>query len=251
MFPIVASEEALARPVVLVHGGWHGGWHWDPVVDRLRRLGHRSVYAPTLAGMAELESEANEATGVQAQVASVVAVLDEHELTDVVLVGHSYGGFAITGAAHARPQRVSDLVYLDAFVPRDGESAADILGSEFAAAGRSAAEAAGTPFLVPPMFGAEANTGWTDERGTALEARMGSQPLATFFEPLSAPGVADARHSYIRCAVNSLGLVDDYAAAAQADPRRWRYFELPSPHDAVHVMPAAVAGVVSSITEGF
>lgn len=114
------------RPCVL----WHGGWHWEEVVPRLRTAGVR-VFAPTLTGLAERSHEATAETGLSVHVQDVVAVLDEHDLQDVVLVGHSYGGMVITGAAHLRPERIATLVYLDGFVPRDGESTATILGEEF------------------------------------------------------------------------------------------------------------------------
>src|SRR5262249_55010361 len=113
---------------VLVHGGWHGGWHWDDVARRLRDAGVR-VYAPTLRGLAERAGEATEWTCLADHVADVVAVLDAEDLRDIVLVGHSYGGAVVTGAAHQRPDRVAKLVYLDAFVPEHGQSLADLLGA--------------------------------------------------------------------------------------------------------------------------
>lgn len=235
------------RTYVLVHGGWHGGWHWDDVADRLRATG-ATVYAPTLVGLAERVGEATATTGVQDHVADVVALIDNQGLADVVLVGHSYGGFVITGVAHARPAAVSDLVYLDAFVPTDGQSPAQLLGDDVAQMARDAARAAGTPHLVPPLFSVEANTGWTGARADELERRMCSQPLGTFFQPLDAKGEISARRAFISCSELPLGLFHDVASHAR-DAADWRYFELPSPHDAVHVMPAAVAGVLASFQE--
>jgi len=111
------------RDCVLVHGGWCGGWHWDEVAARLRLAGI-SVYAPTLAGLAERAPEAAARPGLETHVGDIVALLEERDLRDVVLVGHSYGGAVITGVAHRRLGRIAELVYLDAFVPRDGESMA-------------------------------------------------------------------------------------------------------------------------------
>jgi pimeloyl-ACP methyl ester carboxylesterase len=233
------------RDCVLVHGGWCGGWHWDEVATRLRAAG-LSVYTPTLAGLAERASEATSRTGLGTHVEDIVALLEQRDLRDVVLAGHSYGGAVITGVAHRRLGRIAELVYLDAFVPRDGQSLADVLGAEFAAGARGASEAAGTPDLVPPMFPIEASVGWTGPRAEALAARMCSHPLASLFDPLRAPGAPEGRRSFIYCAAQPLGLFDRYAAEARASAD-WRYFELPSPHDAVHVMPAAVAGILEAL----
>jgi pimeloyl-ACP methyl ester carboxylesterase len=233
------------RDYVLVHGGWCGGWHWDEVAARLRSA-DLSVYAPTLAGMAERAPEVTAQTGLNTHVEEVAALLEERDLRDVVLVGHSYGGAVITGVAHRRLGRIAELVYLDAFVPRDGESLADVLGAGFVAQARKAVEEAGTPELLPPMFPIEAAVGWTGPRAEALAARMCSHPLASLFDPLRAPGAPEGRRSFIYCAGQSLGLFEGYAAEARASAD-WRYFELPCPHDAVHAMPAAVAGILEAL----
>ncbi|MGH9186625.1 MAG: alpha/beta fold hydrolase, partial [Acidimicrobiales bacterium] len=115
------------RPCVLVHGGWCGGWHWEDVAAVLRAAGG-DVYAPTLTGLAERAGEATPDTGLRSHVADVTRVIDDHDLHDVVLVGHSYGGMVATGAAHQRPDRIAELVYLDAWVPTNSQSLADILG---------------------------------------------------------------------------------------------------------------------------
>lgn len=232
------------RPCVLVHGGWHGGWHWDEVAARLRDAG-ATVYAPTLIGLAERAAEATADTNVSTHVADVVAVIDEHDLHDVVLVAHSYGGLVATGVAAKRGDRLAELVYLDAFVPKDGQSARDLLGEDFAAAARSAADAAGTPTMVPPMFAVEDITGWSGERAAAFAARMSPHPIGTLDEPVRVPADFTAGRSFIYCNARPLGIVERHAAEARDSPD-WRYFELASPHDAVHVMPSAVAGLIES-----
>jgi pimeloyl-ACP methyl ester carboxylesterase len=233
------------RPCVLVHGSWHGGWHWDDVSSRLRAAGLR-VFAPTLTGLAERSHEATADTGLSVHVQDVVAILDEHDLHDVVLVGHSYGGMVITGVAHIRPERIAKLVYLDAFVPRDGESAATILGEEFTRTVEAAVAEAETPYLVPPLFAVEDFLGWTGDRAAAYAARMSPHPLATVYEPVRADGEVAAEKVFIWCSEHSLGLFDAYAELARTS-EDWRYFELPCRHDAVHLMPAAVAGIIEAL----
>lgn len=204
------------------------------------------MYAPTLAGLAERAPEATARTGLETHVEDIAALVEERDLRDVVLVGHSYGGAVITGVAHRRLGRIAELVYLDAFVPRHGESMADVLGAEFVVGARKAAADAGTPDLLPPMFPIEASVGWTGSRAEALAARMCSHPMASLFAPLRAPGEPEGRRSFIYCSGQPLGLFDGYAAEARASAD-WRYFELPCPHDAVHTMPAAVAGILEAL----
>ena len=110
---------------VLVHGGWHGGWCWQKVIPLLEAAGHE-VYAPTLTGLAERASELSPDVGLDTHIQDIVGLLEEKHLQGVILVGHSYGGMVITGVVDAVPERIAHLVYLDTFVPRDGESVADV-----------------------------------------------------------------------------------------------------------------------------
>lgn len=239
----------MHRPTVLVHGGWCGGWHWDPVAERLRARG-LVVHTPTLTGMAERESEARAETNLRTHIDDVVQVLEEGGLTETVLVGHSYGGAVVTGAANLCPERLAAVIVLDGFVPNAGESLADILGPDFVAATRLAAERAGTPYLIPPLFGVEETTGWTGARAAAHAARLCRQPMGTAFDPMPAPriGAPPVTRVYVACKQQSLGLFERYADAARQSPH-WAFFELPSPHDAVHAMPAVVAGIVAAYAE--
>ena len=111
---------------VLVHGGWHGGWCWQKVVPFLEAAGHE-VYAPTLTGLAERASELSPDVGLDTHIQDIVGLLEEKNLQGVILVGHSYGGMVITGVVDRVPERIAHLVYLDTFVPRDGESIADVV----------------------------------------------------------------------------------------------------------------------------
>jgi pimeloyl-ACP methyl ester carboxylesterase len=233
------------RPCVLVHGGWHGGWHWDDVAARLCNAG-AEVHTPTLTGLAERSGEATPETGMATHVADVVSVIDEHGLDDVVLVGHSYGGMILTGVAAERGEHLSELVYLDAFVPEDGQSVADLLGPEFVRNARAAAENAGTPSLIPPMFSVEDTTGWSGARAAAIAERLTPHPLGTLEDPVRAPDEVTARRTFVYCNARPLGIVEPYATAARCSPD-WDYYELASPHDAVRVIPATVAGLIESL----
>src|SRR5437660_2867783 len=110
---------------VLVHGAWHGGWCWQKVIPFLEAAGHE-VYAPSLTGLAERASELSPDVGLDTHIQDLVGLLSEKNLHGVILVGHSYGGMVITGVVDRVPERIAHLVYLDTFVPRDGESMANV-----------------------------------------------------------------------------------------------------------------------------
>src|SRR5919202_1722005 len=113
---------------VLVHGAWHGGWCCRRLIPLLRDAGHE-VYAPTLTGLGERSHLLSPAIDLETHVRDVTGVLEYEELTGVVLVGHSYGGMVITGVAEDAAPRLAHLVYLDAFLPRDGECLMDLFSS--------------------------------------------------------------------------------------------------------------------------
>ena len=106
---------------VLVHGAWIGGFCWRPNAQALRKAGHE-VYTPTMTGLGERIHLMNPSINLDTHITDIVNVIKYEELSDVVLVGHSYGGMVITGVADALPDRITSLVYLDAFVPENGQS---------------------------------------------------------------------------------------------------------------------------------
>jgi pimeloyl-ACP methyl ester carboxylesterase len=111
---------------VLVHGSWAGGWQWTTIREALEKEGHR-VLAPSLTGMADRHHLINENVGLETHIDDIARLIEWEDLDDVILVGHSYGGMVITGAAACIKDRLSHLVYIDAFLPRAGECAWDLL----------------------------------------------------------------------------------------------------------------------------
>ena len=101
---------------VLVHGGWAGSVVWRQLTPRLRKMGHE-VYAPTLTGIGERKHLLSREINLDTHIQDVIGVIDEEDLSDIVLVGHSYGGMVISGVADRVPEKVATLVYLDAFLP--------------------------------------------------------------------------------------------------------------------------------------
>ncbi len=114
-----ASGDDAVKTFVLAHGTWHGGWVWRDVRNQLEDLGHR-VFTPTLTGCGERIHLTNPDIGLETHVQDLVNVFDYEQLHDVVLVGHSFTGLAITGVADRRKDKIKRLIFFDALVPRPG-----------------------------------------------------------------------------------------------------------------------------------
>src|SRR5215471_8255678 len=106
---------------VLVHGSWAGSAVWRQLTPRLRKAGHE-VYAPTLTGIGARKHLLSREIDLDTHIQDVIGVIEDEDLSDIVLVGHSYGGMVITGVADRVPEKLASLVYLDAFLPENGQS---------------------------------------------------------------------------------------------------------------------------------
>lgn len=128
-----AGDETALNPerevFLFVHGAWGGGWEYDQVDSILTSKGHK-VYHPTLTGLGERVHLANEDINLSTHVTDIVNVARFENLDNIILVGHSYGGMVIAGVAEQIPDRLKHIIYLDAFVPNDGESVKTINGEE-------------------------------------------------------------------------------------------------------------------------
>ncbi len=110
---------------VLVRGAWGGGYGWSGIAKRLRLAGH-DVHVAMLTGLGEKAHLLTPAIDLSVHIRDVLGIFDYEKLSDVILVGHSYGGMVITGAGAQRSDKVRSLVYVDAFLPNDGEALWDI-----------------------------------------------------------------------------------------------------------------------------
>jgi pimeloyl-ACP methyl ester carboxylesterase len=228
---------------VLVHGAWHGGWCWKRVTPLLRAAGHE-VFTPTLTGLGEREHLGSAEVNLTTHVTDVVKLLEFEELSDIVLVGHSYGGMVITGVAQQVPERIRELVYIDAFVPADGQSTAELVGADGAAMFDVPDWRVPVP---PPPVG---DFGVTDPTDLAwLKSQMRPHPLGTFTEavrlkaPLEAGGFG---RTYI-LAAERLGGAFIGIAEQLRQRKEWRVTELPTGHDMMLTMPRELTEVLLSV----
>ncbi|WP_158510985.1 alpha/beta fold hydrolase [Paraburkholderia caribensis] len=181
--------------VVLVHGAWTGSWIWRQVTPILRANG-LNVSTVTLTGSGERRHSATPSTGLQTHVDDVISHIEMEDLNDVTLVGWSYGGMVITGAADAIPNRIAQLTYLDAFVPEDGMSLVDYLSSQNRVVHESwAAKDQAIPPLPLDIFEIS-----NREAVEFITPRLTHQPWRTFFEPSKLVGETLAiPKAYILC----------------------------------------------------
>lgn len=229
---------------VLVHGAWHGGWCWKRVAPLLRAAGHE-VFTPTLTGLGERKHLMSPDIGLDTHIQDVVGVLDYEDLHDVILVGHSYAGMVVTGVAYRAPERIAQLVYLDAFVPEDGKALVDYQPSEtrelFVEKTRAEGEGYKLPALIPPeAFGvtAEGDLAW-------VRPRMDPHPFKTKLDPvhLTDPRGAEIPRTFIWCNAPADIPFRQFAERARSD-ESWRYFELASGHCAMIAKPKELADLL-------
>jgi pimeloyl-ACP methyl ester carboxylesterase len=167
---------------VLVQGAWIGGWYWRPNAQALRKAGHE-VYTPTLTGLGERSHLMNPGINLDTHIADVINVIKWEELSDIVLVGHSYGGMVVTGVADTMPDKIKSLVYLDAFVPENGQSLLSLLPPG-GPSPQPASDYTSAP-LSPAVFGA------SPEVAAFVEARTSPHPTACFTQAVKLTGGID------------------------------------------------------------
>jgi len=241
---------------VIVHGAWGGGWEWTPVANLLRASGHHA-YTPTLTGMGERAHLCcEEPIGLATHIADIVGMITIEDLHDVVLCGASYGGMPVTGAADRLADRVRMLVYIDALVPEDGQSALDLLPAPFGDAVRAGLDEHGAAWRIPIPADLldslmPAGSLAADQRASYIE-RIRDHPAATFLEPVQLTDSRDLTpRVFIRCTTSDfreeIGGDPIAAIAERARALGWEYHELTAPHDPQVYNPTGIADLLDEI----
>ncbi len=217
-------------PFVLVHGAWGGAWIWRRVLQPLRDAGHE-VHAVTLTGDGERAHLRHPGIDLFSHIDDVVALVQAEELSDIVLVGHSYGGMVVTGAAdrllQADPQAVRHLVYVDAMVPLPGEGWGDGHSAETVASRTAAAQA--NDNALPPPDPAGFGLGGADRDW--LLRRQVPHPFGPYRQPLPYDGERWARlpRSFIDCTEPAYPTIDAMRQRVRALPG-FRVVEIKTGH---------------------
>ena len=215
---------------VFVSGGFGGSWQWKDVSKQLQDYGHE-VYRLTLSGLADRQHISHEGIGLDTHIQDVLSTFEFERLKDVILVGFSYGGIIITAVADRIPERLRAMVYIDAIVPKNGDSVESLLPQTFS------------------HFQEVAVDGWK------VEVNGNTQPLKTMKDSVAIVGSENfcrIRRAYILAAQKPDGEIKDVlqSFASEAQKEGWLYYEIPTNHDGVYaLMPEMTGDLLNQISQ--
>ncbi|MDI3308570.1 MAG: alpha/beta fold hydrolase [Acetobacteraceae bacterium] len=237
----------MAKTYVLLHGAWHGAWCWKYVAAGLRAQGH-AVFTPTQTGLGDRHHLLSRDITLDTFVADVVNAIEAEELQDVILVGHSFGGLGITGAADRIPERIRHLVYLDSLVLEGGQSPFSRLPEDVVAARRAliAREGGGIALPPPPVSA----FGVPEDHPLApwLRRRLMPHPAGTYESPLVLrhPVGNGLPRTYIACTAPLYGPLEGTRQWVKDQPG-WNWLEIATGHDAMVTAPEELTRMLAAI----
>jgi pimeloyl-ACP methyl ester carboxylesterase len=228
--------------ILVAHGAWSAGWAWKRMHPLMTAAGHRLI-TPTYTGLGEREHLASPAIDLETHIQDLLGVIKHEELNPFVLIGHSYGGMVATGVADRVPERISRLIYLDAFVPRHGQAHVDLLSPAAASRMRDRAKAGDgwrVPANPPPPDTSADDVKW-------IQAHRMSHPIKCFETPVKLQnGDTKIPRAYIYCKRTPPG--DTFRAFAErAKQEHWDYREIDASHSPHITAPEALASLLGSI----
>jgi pimeloyl-ACP methyl ester carboxylesterase len=228
---------------VVAHGAWSAGWAWKKMHPLMRAAGHR-LWTPTYTGIGERVHLAHPGIDLETHIEDVLQVLQFEDLRDVILVGHSYGGMVATGVADRARDRLARLVYVDAFAPQDGQSAADMMPAERADGMRARARDEGEGWRLPPNpmppDTPEGDQAWAAPRRVHQPIKTFEGKLRLRNGPLTLP-----RH-YIYCRRHAAG--DGFRPSYERAQREgWGHDEIDASHNPHITAPEALMALLQKI----
>lgn len=232
---------------ILVHGGGHGGWCFNKLSPLLRERGH-VVLSPSLTGCGDRKHLVTADVGLDTHITDIVNLLEYDDLTDVILLGHSYGGMVITGVADRAASRIRDLVYLDAAHPKDGESLRVVAAGSIEPTYAGVKELNGAEMVLWPMPGFAAFFGIKEPADIAwADSKLTPHPWKCFDEPLKLQN-GDAFRKIRRTNINCTAALRNSAPEAKARQLDGDYnYEIDTGHDLMISEPRAVADMLLEV----
>jgi len=232
----------MGATFLVCHGAWSAGWAWKKMHPLMAARGHRLV-TPTCTGLGERAHLANPSIDLETHIQDILNVIKYEDLREIVLIGHSYGGMVATGVADRARDRVAQLIYLDAFVPDDGQSLFDL--NEPARPHMQELAKAGDGWRVPPNptppDTPQADVEW-------LTARRVDMPIKCFLMPLKLHGGKPALpRSYIYATrITPADTFAPFARRARAE-QGWNYYEIDASHSPHVTAPEALMKLLEKI----
>ncbi len=236
-------EVAPGKTFLVAHGAWSAGWSWKKMHPLMAAAGHRLI-VPTYTGLGEREHLASAENNLETHIQDLLGVIKFEELNDFVLVAHSYGGLVATGVADRVPERIRQIIYVDAFVPQHGQSLFDIMPAATGDRFRSGL-AAGDGWRVPPMpvpdDTAPADVQWIEKYRIPQSVRCFDTPL------LLQKGDTKVPRAYIyamrRPPVDTFG-----PFAERARKEGWVYREIDASHSSQITAPEALTKLLGELS---
>ncbi|HZT51849.1 MAG TPA: alpha/beta fold hydrolase [Stellaceae bacterium] len=228
--------------IVLAHGAWSAAWAWKKMRPLMARSGH-AFFAPTYTGLGERAHLAHAGIDLDTHVADVLGVLEFEDLRDVVLLGHSYGGMVATGVADRARDRIAQLIYLDAFVPKDGQALFDLVPEAQRQRMKASAAANGGWRVAPnptPADTSPEDQAWIAGKRLPHPLKCLEMPLRLRHGPLTLP------RSYIVATRNTEGPFAPFAAEARRTPG-WSCYEIDATHSPNITAPEALMALIDRI----
>jgi pimeloyl-ACP methyl ester carboxylesterase len=226
---------------IFIHGMWHGGWCWEILSALLRAAGHE-IYAPTLAGLAERADMRSDTIDLNTHVQEIVDLIESQNLRDVILVGHSSGGFMAPIVADRILERIAHTVNLDGMVPENGKSLADQIGKTWDFFKKKATES-DDEWWCPPILDWTFGLSGMDLKWA--QSKLTPHPLRTLSTPvtLSNSAAQSIPSTFIRC---SDGMSDEEVAAEEKKftGLGMNFRSLPTGHDAMITVPEELAKIL-------
>jgi pimeloyl-ACP methyl ester carboxylesterase len=227
---------------VLVHGAWHGGWCWREVARRLRSQGH-DVYTPTLTGLGERAHLLARSNDLSLHIKDVLNVIKCEELEEVVLVGHSYAGMIITALADRLPSVVGSLIYVDAYIPQDGQSMLDLRPAQANEVLMERVRKLGDGWRMPPLTAEELGIELAEDRAW-VNRRATPMALACYTEKIALSGSAGAHlpRIYIRTSYANASFERWYEEAERDE--NWKAYRLDGGHNPMIDRPESLVALL-------
>jgi len=229
---------------LVAHGAWSAGWAWKKVRPLMRARGHE-IFTPTYTGVGERSHLAHRDIDLQTHIADILGVLKCEDLRDVILVGHSYGGMVATGVADRAADRISQLVYLDAFAPRDGQSLLDLQTDEARQRVRDGTKKEGDGWRIPPN---PAPPDTSAEDLAWVNAHRVPQPIKCFEQKIKLTGAVDRLpRTYIYCKISRPGDVFRQFRDRASTEKGWKCIDIDASHSPNVTAPEALAKILDGI----
>jgi pimeloyl-ACP methyl ester carboxylesterase len=232
----------MGATFLVCHGAWSAGWAWKKMHPPMSAAGHRLV-TPSYTGLGERAHLTNPSIDLETHIHDILNVIEYEDLRDIVLIGHSYGGMVATGVADRARDRIAQLIYLDAFVPDDGQSLFDL--NETARPQMRELAKAGDGWRVPPNPTSPdtppADLEWLSERRVDMPIRCFEMKLKLQGGELTLP-----RSFIYATRITQADTFGPFARRARSEPG-WRYYEIEASHSPNVTAPEALMALLQKI----